>query len=259
MTKLFFYPVLDALNDGKVIRRKAPMRCNRIVTTAVWLCLTGWIPAFGQFNAVVVPTSAYTGATTLIPITPADNTVTSSLTDGTQTIAFSSPVTVATVPGTWNIGGSWGSPPAVESSTPRVLHTSAMNSPTSLTMTLSVPSHTFGFEIDQAINSALCTVQFYNGSTLLGTVSQTITPGANAVLMAASDSTTITSVVITEQGGGMWFGMAQFRYGSTLLNPTSATPLPGTFFMGGLGMMLLAAGVLFARRRNAAAWPCPRI
>lgn len=227
------------------------MPLNRVVTTAVWLSLAGWVPAFGQFNVISVPVSSYTAGTSLVPITAADNATVPSITDGTQTIAFSGTVYARTVPGSW---GSWGAPPATESATPRLL--AAFNA-TSLTVTLSVPSHTFGFEIEPngsgtTPQTYLITAQFYNGGTLLGTTSQYVNWDSGALLAAASDSSTITSVVITAPASANGFAMAQFRYGSTLLAPVYTTPLPGTFFMGGLGMMLLAAGALLARARNGA-------
>lgn len=228
------------------------MPLNRVVATAVWLSLAGCIPAFGQFNVIAVPVSSYTAGTSLVPITAADNATVTSITDGTQTIAFSGTDYARTVPDSWY---TWGAPPATESATPRVV---AAFSVTSLTVALSVPSHTFGFEIEPngsgtTPQTYVITAQFYNGATLLGTVSQSINWQSGALLAAASDSTPITSVVITAPASANGFAMAQFRYGSTLLNPVYATPLPGTFFMGGLGMMLLAAGALLARARNGAA------
>lgn len=227
------------------------MHLNRLVTSAVWLGLVGCIPAFGQFNVIGMPATTYTTGTTLIPITAADNAAVPSITDGTQTIAFSGTVYARTVPGSWN---TWGVPPATESATPRAL---AAFSATSLTVTLSVPSHTFGFEIEPNGSGSVAqyypvTAQFYNGATLLGTVSQNINWQSGALLAAASDSDTITSVVVTAPANANGFAMAQFRYGSTLLAGVARTPLPGTFYLGGLGMMMLAAGALLARSRAGA-------
>src|SRR6516225_11019966 len=72
-----------------------------------------------SFTPIAQPDAAYTGGTTnLASHIPADGTALTSLSDGTETITFSSTVTAATVPSTFT---TWGSPPATESSTPRVL------------------------------------------------------------------------------------------------------------------------------------------
>jgi len=227
------------------------MHLNRFVTTAVWMTLVGCIPAFGQFNVIGRPASTYTAGTSLVPVTAADDTAVSSITDGAQTITFSGTDYARTVPGSWS---TWGVPPATESASPRVV---AAFGATSLTMTLSVQSHTFGFEIEpngsgSSAQYYAVSAQFYNGATLLGTVSQNINWQAGALLAAASDSDTITSVVVTAPVSANGFAMAQFRYGSTLLAGVARTPLPGTFFMGGLGMMMLAAGALLSRSRMSA-------
>ena len=186
---------------------------RRVIAAAMWLGLAGSIPAFGQFAPIASPTAAYTGSTTLIPITGSDGTAVPSITDGTQTIMFSSALSAATVPsGGW---ATWGAPPNTESSTPRVLTNFTTNT---LTMTLSVPSHTFGFEIEpDSFGAFLITANFYNGSTLLGTVSRTVNGDAGALLAAGSDTTTITSVVITAASGANGFAVAELRYGSTIL------------------------------------------
>ncbi|MGB9458131.1 MAG: hypothetical protein WCB12_18920 [Bryobacteraceae bacterium] len=219
-------------------------RLNRIVAAVVWLGLVGCIPAFGQFVSIAYPIPAYTGSTTVIPITVTDGTSVPSLTDGTQTITFSTALHAATVPTSWQ---TWGSPPYTESSTPRVLTDFGA---TSLTLTLSVPAHTLGFEIESdAFAIVPFTANFYSGGTLLGTVSITVNGHAGALLAGGSDRATITSVVVTTTAAAGGFAMAQLRYGSVSL---VGTPAPSSIFTGGLGMLLLAAGALLARARRSA-------
>ncbi|MFZ0935515.1 MAG: hypothetical protein ACLP6W_07640 [Bryobacteraceae bacterium] len=180
----------------------------------------------------------------MIPITVADGTSVPSLTDGTQTITFSTALRAATVPTSWE---TWGSPPYTESSTPRVLTDFGA---TSLTLTLSVPSHTFGFEVEpDAFITAPFTASFYSGGTLLGSVSINVNGHAGALLAGGSDRATITSVVVTTTAATGGFAVAELRYGSVSL---VATPAPSTIFTCGLGMMLLAAGALLARARMSA-------
>src|SRR4051794_13382270 len=72
------------------------------------------------FTLPSLPTAAYVAGTHLIPITGADNVSILSISDGTETVSFSSNMRTQTVPGGgWN---NWGSPPETESATPRVLY-----------------------------------------------------------------------------------------------------------------------------------------
>jgi len=220
--------------------------CGEVPTfkAALWLGLAGCIPAFGQFSPISTPTPIYTGATTLIPITAADRTAVTSLKKGAQTITLSTSFSTATVPGLdW---GTWGSPPNTESSTPRIL--GYYDPITSVTLTLSLPATTFGFEIEPDSDSVFpINVNYYNGSTLLGTVSRNVSGDAGALLVAASSITPITSVVITISSDAFGFAMAQFRYATV-----SAVPTLSTAALGALGLLLAGAGVLLARGQRIA-------
>ena len=71
-----------------------------------------------SFTPISQPTAAYMAATTnMSGSIPADGTSITSLSDGTETVSFSSSVIAQTVPGGWS---TWNSPPATESAT-RVL------------------------------------------------------------------------------------------------------------------------------------------
>lgn len=221
------------------------MRAYRTLKSALWLGLAGCIPAFGQqFSPISTPTASYTGSTTLIPITAPDDTPLTSLTNGTETITLSTAFYAETVPNfAWN---TWGSPPNTESSTPRIL--ANFTPVTSVTLTLSLPAATFGFEVEPDQDGSFpVSVNFYNGSTLLGTVSRNITGDAGALLMAASSTTPITSVVITIPAGADGFAMAQFRYANV-----SSVPTLSTAAFGALGLLLTGAGALLARARRTA-------
>src|SRR5262249_3971867 len=68
------------------------------------------------FTPISQPTAAYVANTTLIPITGADRSTTTFVTDGTESVFFATTMTRATVPaGGWN---NWGSPPDTESNSP---------------------------------------------------------------------------------------------------------------------------------------------
>ena len=172
----------------------------------------------------------------LMPITVSDGTTFTTVTDGTETATFSSALTAGTVPTSWS---TWNSPPAVESSTPRVGEDIAA---TSLTITLSLAVEVFGFELEPNNSGPFqTTVSFFNGATPLGGV--TLFPnGSSGALLFAADAGAggpfITSVTITESAGAGGFALANFR--------DSATPEPGSLLLMGSGLVGLA---MFARRR----------
>jgi hypothetical protein len=204
--------------------------------------LAAAVPASAQFTTVAQPNASYTSSTTLVPITGADFSTTSSVTGGTQTITFSSSLSVRTVPG----GGwsTWAAPPATESATPRVLFAS---NATSLTLTLSTPAYGFGFEIEPNVGTHAVTVTYMNGATTLGTVNVTPVGASGALLAAAYSSTPVTSVVISAPTSTTGFAIAQLRY--------AAAPVPalGTYAMIALALLLMAGLVIMARRQRHAA------
>jgi hypothetical protein len=212
--------------------------------------IIGAISGFAQtFTPISTPGGTYTSSTAVMPITPANNTIMNSITDGTQTITFSTPLTVHTVPG----GGwaTWGSPPNTESATPKVLGT--YTSITTATLTLAVPSSTFGFEIEpDTFSTFSITATFMNGSTVLGSVTRSVNGSAGALLAAAASTPAITSVVLTVPAGANGFAIAQIRYAAA--SPSiSAVPAPALGLPGlcALGIALLAAGSLLARSQSS--------
>ena len=233
---------------------------HRILIAGVALALPGSIPAFAQFSAIATPTATYTGSTTLIPITqpdcsgspaPGNPTTLNSLSTGPQTVTFSTAMTVNTAGVFPNCGGgwaSWGAPPNTESSTPRVVDTTS----TSLTMTLAVPSSTFGFEVEPANSCPISfpcpyniTATFFNGATQLGAISLNLNGNAGAMLEAASSTTPITRVVIAAAPGSGGFGIAQLRY-APFTAPVTVTTLSDTALLA-LAFLLGTAG-LWCRR-----------
>jgi len=160
-------------------------------------------PAYAAFTPISSPTTAYTGSTTLLPITVPDFTNITSVTNGTETVTFSIPMQARTVPTSWQ---TWNCPPYTESCTPRVLETTPA---TSVTIALSNPASTFGVEVEPDPYSVYTiTATFLNGTTVLGTVSQAVNGYHGALLAAASDNEPITSVQISS---GSDFAIAQIR------------------------------------------------
>src|SRR4051812_32888514 len=74
--------------------------------------------ASAQLTQIPLPDAAYTSSTTLIPITGADFETTATLADLNLTVAFSTLMEKFTAGDSWS---TWGSLPATEGTTPRVL------------------------------------------------------------------------------------------------------------------------------------------
>lgn len=225
-----------------------------LLVTLLLLVICG--PA--QATLITIPTPGtfgYVGATTLVPITqpsctnlgsPADpcpaGTLVNALSAGGLTITFSSPdsgnllISRQNVPVGW---GSWNSPPAVESSTPKVAQnevnlTCAL---CTLTMSFSSPVKTFGFEAepDPLPNAHTITATFFNGATTVGTISKTFSTGlGTASLFAASTpDQQFTSVNVTVDGTD--FAIAQLRFSAQAVPEPSAALL----LLGGVGALAL--------------------
>lgn len=227
------------------------MHSRQVVTAALLLGLATSLPAIGQITQVSTPTAPYISGTTLLGITPANSASVTSLTNGTQTLTFSGTMTAGTVGVNWS---TWGSPPNTESATPRVVQ--AVSGVLPLTISLSSPTTTFGFEVEPNNNGTYSiSVAYYNGATLLGTVTRSVAGSFGALLAAGtSGGSPITSVVITADAGAGGLALAQFRYaGSAVVVPALSTSA-----LCGLAMLLAAAGSLLARRRNGLQMPQPR-
>lgn len=212
---------------------------------ACWLGLSAAVPAFAQFTVIATPDSTYISGTVAIPITTANGTSLSSVTDGAMAMTLSTGMTAQTVPG----GGwsTWNSPPNTESATPRVL--ARYTSLVTQTITFSQPTLTFGVEIEPNTFGAFSiSVDFMNGATTLGTVTRSPNGSSGALLFAAASTTPITSVVITTPAGANGFALAQLRYqGST----STAASIPTLSEWGVIILsILMVVSILVLRRRN---------
>ena len=175
------------------------------------------------FTVVPQPDAAYVAGTTLLDLSSiADDDMLSGITQGTQTIAFSQTMTKTTVPAGW---ASWGSPPDTETSTPEVLYQEISSV---LDVTLSQAATIFGLEMEPDIfGSYPMKADFYNGATLVGSISQVVDGQAGAKLFAASDGAGFTRVVLEETtGNSRGFALAQLRFGPEPANAPVPGPLP---------------------------------
>jgi len=219
-------------------------RIHALALLAV-LALTG-AQAQADFNPISQPTLAYTSSTTLIDISSIPDLTSgiTSVTNGVQTLNFDQAMTKASVPsGGW---ATWGSPPDTESNTPSVLFQSTAST---LQIQMSVPSTTFGFELQGntfTVNSFA--VQFYEGPTLVGNISQNVDGTSGARLFAGfTTNQPFTSVVINNVDGlSNGFAIAQLRY-------TPYTPVPEPASVALVAQAIAAVGFYGWRKRRQAA------
>jgi len=221
---------------------------QRLTTFAVLsaFVLTG-LTVKADFTPIATPDAAYTSSTTLIDISGiANGTTMTSVTDGIQTITFDTTMTKASVPaGGWS---SWNSPPFVESSIPDVLYQTVNNS---LILDLSVPSTTFGFEIQGDNFSTTLPfeseffVEFFEGAVPVGNISLFINGNGGALLAAGfSTDEAFTRILISnvDQTAGA-FALANLRY----------TPIPEPASIAMIAQAIGAIGFYtWRKRRNAA-------
>jgi hypothetical protein len=185
------------------------------ISTTLALLFFGVSIAHAVFIPIPLPDPIYQASTTKIAITAADGTTLSSITDGTLAVNFlinNLPDTrqVATVPSTYQ---TWSSPPFSESATPRVLTAQGDFGP--LTLTFSQPLTTFGMEVEpDPFGFFAVTASFYNGTTLVGSISEPQLGGFMGARLFAATVTggdVFTSVVLSTPNDED-LTVAQLRY-----------------------------------------------
>ena len=213
------------------------MRTHAMAFLAV-IAMTG-LTARADFTPIAQPTLAYTSSTTLVDITgiPDGTSGINSVTQGAQTLNFDQSLTKTSVPAGW---ATWGSPPNTESNTPPVMFQTTANT---LQILLSVPSTTFGFELQgNTFTVNEFAVQFYEGANLIGNIPLFVDGNGGALLFAASTTDSpFTSVVINNvDGQSNGFAIAQLRF--------TAVPEPASVAM--VAQAIAAVGFYGWRKRR---------
>lgn len=151
-----------------------------------------------------------------------------SITDGIQELTFSNPVQKRYVPSSWN---NWFWPPYSEDGTPDVLWSGWDNN--EMTIKLSEPVSTFGFELEPNLYSAFnYTVKYYSKGSLVGSIIRTVTSPADGRLFAAQTRAGLfDKIVITSSGDSYGFAIAQIRYVIPNLKISVASGVTGDYVM----------------------------
>ena len=188
-------------------------------------------------------TANYTTRTTLLnPVcagacTPPTSIVLS-FQGGGFTVTPSIALQVRQVPTSW---GSWSSPPFSETATPQVYFSQGA---TTMTLNLNQVATIGGFELEpNPFSVQTFTAQFFNGATLIETVTQSLTGQAGARLFAIDNLAGFNRIVVT---GTSDFAIARVRMGT---GGASAVPEPATMLLLGTGLAGIAAKV--RKRRKA--------
>jgi hypothetical protein len=214
-----------------------------------FVCLVVAVPARPDvFMPISQPTPQYlaTNLFTLSDLT--DRQSTKNITMDDFTVNFTAPLVNwpgmvdLTIPISW---AGWGAPPAVEktkipplppclspfiSQCPPVLWTGG---PTVITLNLSTPALVFGFEAEpNVVGPETLTAQFYGASGPIGTIQRDPSGYFGASLFAASSTTPITRVVVTDLSNDD-FAIANVRF--------QMVPEPNSTLLVGIGLLAIGA------------------
>jgi hypothetical protein len=188
------------------------------------------------FTPVSDPHADYRTLTTLLGV-PASPGARDSWGDVELTVSFSTPLLPLTVGAGW---ATWGSPPDTEQDNPRVWWTQGA---TTLELDFSAPVTAWGFEAQPNPFAVFdITADFYDGATLLGSITRSVSGDGGARLFAgiADFGDSFTRVVVSSEAD---FAIAQLRY----VLPNTIIPEPATWAMLIAGFGLVGAAM---RRRN---------
>lgn len=216
------------------------MRIRSLTMALLSVATLAGVSARADFTPIAQPTLGYTSSTTLIDISaiPDGTTGITSVTDGTQTISFDQSVSKTTVGVGW---ATWNSPPAVESNTPPVLFRAETNS---LTLSLSLLSTTFGFELqgNEFITSQFLVTFLDNALNPVGSINLAVDGDGGALLFAASTTTSpfATVVINNTSEDALGFAVANLRY--------TAVPEPASVAM--IAQAIAAVGFYGWRKRR---------
>jgi hypothetical protein len=218
------------------------MACDRFSSRLGWaasfILLFNASPTWAEI--ILFPDASYTGSTDKIPITGPSPTA--SLTDGRQTVSFSSALAITTfLP--------WGIPPDVEVADPGKVLLQPTAAP--VTLTLNSPVRTFGFELANNTYASLqVTATFRLGTTIVEVDQRMLANVGNALLFAVTEPTLIDNVIISAPDASIGYAIAQIRYSTNAVVPV---PEPASQILLSLGIL---AWMVIARGRRSGRIRC---
>jgi hypothetical protein len=179
---------------------------------------------------------SYLSSTSLLAVVAPDFSNLSSFSLVGSTVSLSSSVQIRTVPDTW---ATWNAPPFTETETPRVLFSNVSNS---LALEFTEPYSIFGFEAEpESLAVSTITANFFEGGTLLGSISLPVDGSGGALLFAATTDAAFTRVTVQDLADS-GFAIAEVR--------AASVPEPSTLLL--FGALLLAFGAVGRRRAGKA-------
>lgn len=150
------------------------------------------------------------------------------------TFNFSNSLVENSVPNSWS---TWNCPPATESCTPNILWNEGNST---LTLTLTAPDNTAGFELEpDNFDAEPVTASYYNQlGQLIDVITLTPNGSSGALLFALQDNTVGNSIghidIVDTTGDD--FAIAQLRQGSSGVPEPGGMSILGTLLLGALGL-----------------------